>query len=152
LAAPGEYEIGGMFITGVASPRASGDPAIALDNVVYSVTCGGVTVCHLGELGRALTNAQVEAIGHVDVLLVPVGIEAGLTMGMASETVSLIEPNSVVPMQYATAGLKLQRAGVEGFLKEMGVVNPTCVPSLKVAAGEVLEETQVLLLEPFAEH
>ncbi|MBN1249714.1 MAG: MBL fold metallo-hydrolase [Anaerolineae bacterium] len=151
LAAPGEFEIGGAFITGVASPRAAGDPSIALDNVVYTVACGGVVVCHLGELGRALTNAQVEAIGHVDVLLVPVGIDSSFTAAMASETVSLIEPNTVVPMQYATAGLRLPRGGVEGFLKEMGVTNPTCVPSLRVASGEQLEETRILLLEPFVE-
>lgn len=152
LAVPGEYEIGGAFITGIASPRAADDPSVALDNVVFTVAYGGVVVCHLGELGQALTNAQVEAIGRVDVLLVPVGVEAGLTVTMASETVRLIEPNTVVPMQYATTGLTLHRGGVEGFLKEMGVSNPTTVPSLRVAAGEQLEETRVLLLEPITEH
>ncbi|MCU0521500.1 MAG: MBL fold metallo-hydrolase [Anaerolineae bacterium] len=148
LAAPGEYEIGGVFITGVASPRVASDPGITLDNVVYTASYGGVVVCHLGELGRALTSAQVESIGHVDVLLVPVGMEAGLTMAMASETVSLIEPDTVIPMQYATPGLRLPRGTVEGFLKEMGVVSPTCISSLKVVAGEHREETRVLLLEP----
>ncbi len=59
---------------------------------------GGVAICHLG-LGRALTHAQVEAIGRVDVLLIPVGIGDGLTMAMASETVSLIDPNVVVPIR-----------------------------------------------------
>jgi L-ascorbate metabolism protein UlaG (beta-lactamase superfamily) len=152
LAAPGEYEIGGVFITGVASPRAGQDSSVALDNVVYTVTYGGVVVCHLGEPGSALTNAQVEAIGHVDVLLVPVGIESGLTMAMASETVSLIEPNIVIPMQYATTGLKVQRAGVEGFLKEMGVTNPTSAPAFRSVAGEELEETRVLLLEASVPH
>ncbi len=151
LAAPGEYEIGGVFIAGVATPRVAGDPSAALENIVYTVTYEGVEICHLGQLGRALTNAQVESVGHVDVLLVPVGIDAGLTMTMASETVSLIEPSIVVPMQYATSGLKLQRGGVEGFLKEMGVATPVSVPSLRMAAGEQLEETRVLLLEPFAE-
>ena len=151
LAAPGEYEIGGVFITGVASPRAVVDPGMSLDNVVYTAAYEGLVVCHLGEIGRALTNAQVEAIGHVDVLLVPVGIEAGLTMTMAAETVSLIEPNTVIPMQYATPGLKLQRGSVEGFLKEMGVTSPTCVSSLKVVPGEQLQEIRVLLLEPSVE-
>lgn len=151
LASPGEFEIGGAFITGVASPRAGGDPAVALDNIVYTVTMGGVAICHLGELGRALTHAQVEAIGRVDVLLIPVGIEDGLTMAMASETVSLIEPNVVVPIQYATPGLRVTRASVEAFLKEMGVTNPTGAPVLRVAAGEELEETRVILLEPSSE-
>ena len=151
LASPGEYEIGGVFITGVASPRAAGDPTVALDNIVYTVTMGGVVVCHLGELGRALTHAQIEAIGRVDVLLFPVGIEVGLTMTMASETVSLIEPNVVVPIQFATPDLRVNRTSVEAFLKEMGVTNPTSAPALKVAAGEELEETRVLLLEPVVE-
>ncbi len=145
VASPGEYEIGGVFITGIASTGGG-----MAQNVIFAINCEGVIVCHLGALGRTLTQAQIEPIGRVNVLLMPVGLADGLTMTMASETVSLIEPDIVIPMQYATPGLLVDRGPVDHFLKEMGVAHPTVVPSLKVSAGAEPEETQIVLLEPYA--
>ncbi len=148
VASPGEYEIGGVFITGIASTGQAG--AGAAQNVIFAINFEGVVVCHLGALGQSLTQAQIEPIGRVNVLLMPVGLSDGLTMTMASETVSLIEPDIVIPMQYATPGLLVDRGPVDYFLKEMGVAHPTTVPSLKVTAGVEPEETQIVLLEPYA--
>jgi hypothetical protein len=134
VAGPGEYEIGGVFVTGVMSTRVSRED--------------GVTVCHLGNLSEPPTQQLVEEIGRVDVLLVPVGVPGGLTGAQVSETVSLIEPDIIVPMQYWTAGLKIDRDPVDAFLKEMGVTDPTPVASLKVVPGAIPEEMQVVLLEP----
>ena len=148
LASPGEYEIGGVFITGIAS--ASGRSGRPGENIIFMVNYGGEVVCHLGEPSQAPTQAQVEAMGRVHVLLVPVGTGGGFTLAKASETVSLVEPDVVIPMQYQTPDLSLKRDAVEGFLKEMGVTQPTVLPSLKVAAGVESEETQIVLLEPRA--
>ncbi len=148
LASPGEYEIGGVFITGIAS--ASGHSGRPGENIIFMVNYGGVVVCHLGEPSQAPTQAQVEAMGRVNVLLVPVGTSGGFTLAKASETVSLVEPDVVVPMQYQTPDLSLKRDAVEGFLKEMGITQPTVLPSLKVVAGVEPEETQIVLLEPRA--
>ena len=150
MAAPGEYEIGGVFVTGVATSFHHREGRPIRENVIYAVNYEGVVVCHLGELALTPTHAQVEAIGRVNVLLVPVGMDDGLTMTMASETVSMIEPDIVIPMQYATPGLKLERGLVDGFLKEMAVAHPTTIPSLKITAGAEPEEIQIVLLEPVA--
>jgi len=149
LAGPGEYEIGGLFITGVATFRDRKRGADAGQNIVFSVNANGVVVCHLGELGHTPTQAQVEAMGSVNVLLIPVGLPGGLTPPMASEIVSLVEPDIVVPMNYETPGLKLTRNPVNRFLKEMGVTWGDPQPSLRVLSGSSgAEETQVVLLEP----
>ncbi|HQE93641.1 MAG TPA: MBL fold metallo-hydrolase [Anaerolineae bacterium] len=149
LAGPGEYEIGGLFIAGVATFRDRKHGAERGQNVVFAVNVNGVVVCHLGELGHTPTQAQVEALGSVHVLLIPVGLPGGLNPAMASEIVSLIEPDIVVPMNYHTPGLRLSRNPVDRFLKEMGVTWGDAQPSLKVlpdASGA--EETQVVLLQP----
>ena len=148
LAGPGEYEVGGVFVTGIATYRDRKQGAELGQNVVYSINVNGVVVCHLGELGNTPTQVQVEAMGPVNVLLIPVGIPGGMTPAMASEVVSLIEPDIVVPMDYRVPGLRLTRNPVTRFLKEMGAAQGTPVPSLKVAPGTVAEETQVMLLEP----
>jgi hypothetical protein len=149
LAGPGEYEIGGLFITGVATFRDQKHGAELGQNVVFSVNVNGVVVCHLGELRHTPTQTQVEAMGSVNVLLIPVGLPGGLVPAMASEIVSLIEPDIVVPMNYHTPGLQLSRNPVDRFLKEMGVTWGDAQPSLKVLPGiSDAEETQVVLLQP----
>ncbi len=149
LAGPGEYEIGGLFITGVATFRDRKHGAELGPNVVFSINVNGVVVCHLGEIGHTPTQAQVEAMGSVNVLLIPVGLPGGLVPAMASEIVSLIEPDIVVPMNYRTPGLRLSRNPVDRFLKEMGVTWGEAQPSLKVLpGGSEAEETQVILLQP----
>jgi L-ascorbate metabolism protein UlaG (beta-lactamase superfamily) len=151
LAGPGEYEIGGVFITGVVSARNRKKSEAYEANVIYTVNYDGVVVCYLGALGRLPTQAQIEAIGRVDVLIVPVGLSGALTPSMASESASLIEPDILVPMQYKTPGLKVDRKPVTGFLKEMGVQDPTTLPSLKVTSSTDHEETQIVVLEPQAQ-
>jgi len=148
IASPGEYEIGGVFVTGVACTPEADEGGVVEEHVVYTVGYGGVVVCHLGELSRVPTQAQVEAIGPVTVLLIPVGIPNGLTPAMVSETVNLIEPTFVVPMQYHLPGLKADRNSLDGFLKELGLSEPTPLPSLKVTDGVETEETQVVVLAP----
>jgi L-ascorbate metabolism protein UlaG (beta-lactamase superfamily) len=156
IAGPGEYEIGGVFITGVASTRErpgkkkakkSGDQE-ALVNIIYTVDMQGVSVAHLGEIGRAPTQAEVEALGRVNVLLVPVGVPGGMTPVKASEAVSLIEPDVVIPMHYQTPGLKLQRKPVDGFLKEMGLGQSKPLDKLRLSARSIPEDLQIVLLEP----
>ncbi len=148
IAGPGEYEIGGLFITGIATFRDRKRGAVRGQNIVYSVNVNGVVLCHLGELGATPTQAQIEAVGHVNVLLIPVGIPNGLTLTMASEIISLIEPDIVVPMQYRMNGAKVKRNPVTRFLKEMGVAQTDPEPSLKVSSSSGTEETQIVLLEP----
>lgn len=148
LAGPGEYEIGGLFVTGIASFRDKKRGADLGQNVVFSVNVNGVVICHLGELGHTPTQTQVEAMGDVNVLLMPVGIPDGLTPAMASEIVSMVEPDIVVPMNYETPGLRTPRNPIDRFLKAMGTASGTPLTSLKMTSSSGSEETQVVLLEP----
>ncbi|MEJ5199785.1 MAG: MBL fold metallo-hydrolase, partial [Anaerolineae bacterium] len=71
---PGEYEVKGVFITGIQTWRGAGAHGEAKEeNTVFVFEFDDLTVCHLGDLARVLTQAQVEAMPDIDVLLVPVG-------------------------------------------------------------------------------
>ncbi len=156
IAGPGEYEIGGVFITGVASARARSEDnnkkKTAAQNghmqIIYTVDVQDVSVAHLGEIGRVPTQAEVEVLGRVNVLLVPVGIPGGMTPAKASEAVSLIEPDIVIPMHYQIPGLKVQRKSVQGFLKEMGLGESKPLNSLRLSASSIPEDLQIVMLEP----
>ena len=144
LNGPGEYEIGGVFITGIATNQ----NVDTSENILYLFDYGGVTIAHLGDMTKVPTQTQIEALEEVNVLLVPVGGGNSLNAAQAAELVSMLEPNIVVPMHYKIPNLKLELEDVERFLKEMGITMPEAEASLKVTPTTVPEETQIVLLEP----
>jgi L-ascorbate metabolism protein UlaG (beta-lactamase superfamily) len=144
---PGEYEIGGVFVTGVSTFHDDGGGQARGQNVAFLFDFDGLTVCHLGDLGHILTQSQLEALNGVNVLLVPVGGTSTLNASQAAEVVSLIEPNIVIPMHYKTRGLSRDLAPVSRFLKAMGVDRGTPQEMLRIKAGSLPEDTQVILME-----
>jgi L-ascorbate metabolism protein UlaG (beta-lactamase superfamily) len=145
LSGPGEYEIGGVFIAGIAMHMVDED-GTAQENVAYSIQYNSITVVHLGDLAHVPDQSTIEALGEVNVVLVPVGGGSGLKASMASEVIALIEPNYIVPMHYALPGLKFSLDPVEKFLKEMGVSKVQEESMLRVTAGALPEQPQVMLL------
>ncbi len=116
------------------------------------VTIDDVRVCHLGDLGHKLDDAEAEAVASPDVLLVPVGGHTAMNAAQAAEVVRQLEPRYVVPMHYAIPGLKLELDPIDRFLKEMGVTASEPQPKLAVQRSSVAEyETKVVVLEPKAE-
>lgn len=147
LDGPGEYEIGNVFITGIATPSENG----AAPNVIYLFDFQGFKVAHLGDMISVPSQAQIEDLEMVNVLLVPVGGGNSLNAAKAAEIVSMIEPEIVIPMHYQRPGLKLDLEPVERFLAEMGVTDVQEESSLRISAGSTPEETQVVLLTPRGE-
>ena len=145
----GEYEIGGVFITGVhtAPAKSKGGTNGAGGNTVFVFNYEDVTVCHLGDLSAILSQADIEALGTVDILLVPVGGGNGLNAGQAAELISLIEPSIVIPMHYKLAKTKLQLDPLAKFLKEMGLTKVEPQDTFKVTKSSLPEETAVVVLE-----
>jgi L-ascorbate metabolism protein UlaG (beta-lactamase superfamily) len=147
FAAPGEYEVNGVFITGISTFHDARSGSARGPNVVFLFDFDGLSVCHLGDLGHVLNQGQVEALGDVDVLLVPVGAAHTLSLSQASEVISQIEPRLVIPMHYKTSAEKARLEPVDKFFKEMGAVPMPAQPELKVTKSGLPEETQIVLLD-----
>jgi L-ascorbate metabolism protein UlaG (beta-lactamase superfamily) len=147
LACPGEYEIGGVFITGVPTFHDAEQGEARGQNTAFLYDFDGLTVCHLGDLGHVLSRNQLELLDGVNVLLIPVGGHATLNAAQAAEVVGLLEPNLVIPMHYQTAGLSRELDPVSRFLRAMGAGRTSAQEQLKVGANTLPEETQVVLLE-----
>ena len=141
---PGEYEMGGVFITGIATF----DESNSSRNVLYVFDFDGLTVAHLGDMQQVPTQKQIEALEQVNILLVPVGAGRSLNAAQAAEVVSMLEPNIVIPMHYQIPGLKLELETVDRFLQEMGVADVKEEASLKVTASGLPEETETVILLP----
>ncbi len=147
LVGPGEYEIGGMFVTGVAMHYV-GDEGNTRWNVAYLYQYDSLTVLHLGDLSHVPDQSTVEALGEVNVLLVPVGGGNALRASDAADVIAMIEPQFIVPMHYSLPGLFLELDPVDKFLKAMGVSKTQEEDMLKVSAGALPEQPQVVLLRP----
>ncbi len=148
IGGPGEYEIGGVFITGVqTNGHARNDPEKPR-NTIYLIEYNGVNVLHLGAIDRVPTQTEVESLGPVNVVLVPIGGGEGLNAAKAAEVISLLEPNLVVPMHYATPDSSIELDPLSKFLKEMGLTGVVNQPSLKITSVNALpEESQVVVLD-----
>jgi L-ascorbate metabolism protein UlaG (beta-lactamase superfamily) len=149
---PGEYEVAGVSVIGVPTYHDSEKGKREGRNTVYLIEMDDIRVCHLGDLGHKLEDAEAEAVASPDVLLVPVGGHTTMSGGQAAEVVRQLEPRYVVPMHYAIPGLKLELDPIDRFLKEMGVTSSEPQPKLSVQKSSMTEyETKVVVLEPKAE-
>ena len=146
---PGEYEIGGVFITGVLiNGNKRKHPADETRNTVYVMDYKGLTVAHLGELKNVPTQTEIEGLGEVNVALVPVGGETSLNVAKAAEVISLLEPSVVIPMHYEMKNSILNLDPLSKFLKEMGLTEVEAEESIKLSSVKSLpEETRVMVLD-----
>jgi L-ascorbate metabolism protein UlaG (beta-lactamase superfamily) len=146
ITGPGEYEVGGVFITGVQTNGHGQRDPDEPRNTLYVFDYEGVNVAHLGDLRRVPSQTEVEALGTVHVALVPVGGGGGLNAAKAAEVISLLEPGIVIPMHYGTPSSRVNLAPLNKFMKEMGLGEVEAQASLKVTRSSVPEETRVVVL------
>jgi L-ascorbate metabolism protein UlaG (beta-lactamase superfamily) len=149
ITGPGEYEVREVFITGIQTgghKSSEGGTSEAL-NTLYVFDFNSLTVAHLGNLNRVLTQAEVEAMGTVNVALVPIGSQCGLSTARAAEVINQLEPNIVIPMHCAGSSRDIPLDVLSKFLKEMGLSEIEKQPSLKVTSSALPEETQVIILD-----
>ncbi|MCE5208108.1 MAG: MBL fold metallo-hydrolase [Chloroflexi bacterium] len=146
VSGPGEYEVGGIFITAIETNGGTReDPE--LRNILSVIDIEGLTVAHLGAMRKTPSQAQVEALGPVNIALVPVGGADAMTAAKAAEVINLLEPNIVIPMHYAIPGAKINLDPLSKFLKEMGLSSIETEDSFKVTGKSALpEETRVVIL------
>jgi len=145
---PGEYEVGGVFVTGLQTDKRKKNGKEHPVNTLYLIDYYGINIVHLGDITQVPTQSEVESLGPVHIALVPVGGGGALDATRASEVISLFEPNIVIPMHYATAASKADLEPIGKFLKVMGLSEVDTLPVLNVTDPEKLpEETEVVILD-----
>lgn len=151
---PGEYEIGGVMISGVRTFHDKKKGEDLGRNTVYVIHMDDVVFCHLGDLGHELSTSQIDEIGTVDVLFIPVG--GGETIGPpeAASVIGQLEPRLVVPMHYAQEGQQsftVELGTLEAFLQEMGIKEHQAEEKLTVTNANLPaegEETKIVVMRP----
>ena len=148
LDGPGEYEAAGMHLRGVRTTRRTQEGEPQQWNTVFTAKAEGIVFCHLGNPDRLLTNKEVDDLGSLHVLMVPVGSATGLSAADAVEVARSVEPRIVIPMLYAHPGNRRELRELAPFLTEMGVREPEKQSRLTVTRSNLPDETQVAVLQP----
>jgi len=145
---PGEYEKQGIYVRGIQSYHDKAEGKERGLNTIYVIKAEDINICHLGDLGQdKLTDDQIEDLGDIDILMVPVGGKYTLDAKEAAVVVGQIEPKIIIPMHYKLPDLKLDIEGPEKFLKEIGLT-PEKVDKLKIAKKTLpTEETKLVIFE-----
>lgn len=149
VSGPGEYEIKKVIIQGIPSFHDKTKGKDRGQNTIYLIQIGQVRICHLGDLGQNLQDDQLEKIGQVDILIIPVGGTFTIASDEAPKIINQIEPRIIIPMHYQLPELKLSAkiSPVAKFLKEMGV-SPKPVEKLVVRKKDLVqEETEVVVMK-----
>lgn len=134
---PGDYELGDASIKGISAIRHLDTETDEPIDTIYRLEIGDVRLAVLGNIASKLSEEQLENIGVVDILIVPVG-GGGYTLDATSAAtiVRQIDPHVVVPVHYADESLKYEvpQDSFEVFAKELAAAVEDAGPKYKVKA------------------
>lgn len=145
---PGDYEIGDFSIHGVSATRHIDADGSEKLSTVYRIETGEIRVAILGNIAPKLSEEQLEEIGVIDLLILPVGGN-GYTLDATSGAafVRQIDPKAVIPVHYADEGLKYEvpQDALDVFIKELGAPVETVGAKLKLKGASSLPLTLTVL-------
>ena len=145
---PGEYETKEVFVEGIPIlPVSEKEKSLS---TIYTIETEDIRICHLGAFNqKELTDDQVEKIGEIDILMVPVGANDTIGTKEAIKIMSQIEPKITIPMYYQIPKLKMKLEGVDKFLKAMGIKKIEALPKLSIKKKNISsEEAKIIILNP----
>lgn len=146
---PGEYDIQEVFVQGIPAFHDDSSGKERGINTIYVIEMEGIKICHLGDLGqKELTTEQLDKIGAIDILMIPVGGTYTIDAVEAVKIIAQISPSITIPMHYKIPGLNLKIDGLDKFLKELGLKKLETLPKLVIKKKDIsTEEAKIIILQ-----
>ncbi len=145
---PGEYEVADVSLTGIAARRHIDTEEQGNQATIYRMVIGDVRVAIIGNIAPRLSEDQLEALGVVDMVVIPVG-GGGYTLDATDAAVMVrqIEPRAVIPVHYADTSLKYEvpQEEFDLFVSELSVGIVEAGPKHKIkSASNVPEQMSII--------
>ncbi len=118
------------------------------ENKIFIFDVDGVRVAHFGDLGHLLSQEQTEALGKVNVALIPVGGKFTIGPSEAWQVATDLKPNIVIPMHYKTPKVGFPLATIDQFLEGKSNVRREIGSVLEISADSLPEPIQIVFLPP----
>lgn len=149
LSAPGEFEFGGILATAFGTYTEAPGPR-AERNLIWVVEIDGIRTCHLGRLGHALSKDEIDLLGTVHVLMVPVGFRSSLKPDQVNDMISEFDPHYVIPYTHDAVDATGIRRAAGKMMSELGLKDDELRPKLAVNRSALGSGSgaNVVLLEP----
>lgn len=145
---PGEYEISGLGVRGIATPMGDANDPRAL-NTVYVLDVELITVCQLGALAGPLTTQAAQLIGHVDVLITPAGgTDQEISADQAAAVTRTLEPRVIIPVHPGVTLDGDDFSPLDAYVAEIGLPKPEPVARVTLTRGNLGEAQRLVLLRP----
>jgi L-ascorbate metabolism protein UlaG (beta-lactamase superfamily) len=141
----GLTKLGNISIKGIASYHDNHQGRERGANTIFKISSEAINLVHLGDLGQLLSAQQVQEIGEVDILLLPVGGKFTINAEEAYQIVSLLQPKIVIPMHFATAHLSFVLAPLEEFATRYDQIIKK--PSLEVHSTDLETDMKIIVLD-----
>jgi L-ascorbate metabolism protein UlaG (beta-lactamase superfamily) len=145
---PGEYETAGVIVHGIAA-RAHMDEEGKHSATIYTIEADGTRMAVLGHIYPELSEDQLEAIGMVDIVVVPIG-NSGYTLDAigALKLLKQIEPKIVIPTHYADNSINYEMPQVElaDALKNLGMEASETLDKYKYKGAELSDSMRLIVL------
>jgi len=138
----------GIQFRGIASYHDTSQGTQRGPNTIFYFTIDGTNLCHLGDLGHVLSPGQVNEIGAVDILFVPVGGFYTIDALVASQVCDQLKPKVVIPMHFKTPRCAYPIAGVEDFLKGKKNVSKVGDSEVEFERERLPAATEIVLMQP----
>src|SRR3990167_3282101 len=146
---PGEYEVSDISVQGIAA-RSHMDEESKSSATIFRVIADDIRIVITGHIHPDLTDDELEAIGTVDVLIIPVGGNGYTLDGTGALKVTRkIEPKLIIPTHFADKNIKypVEQQDLEAALKGLAMEPKETVPKLKLKPADLTETTQLIILE-----
>lgn len=148
----GEFEVKKVVVKGIDSYHDDKEGKERGGNIIYTIEMDDIRICHLGDLGQdTLVNGQLEKIGQIDILFIPIGGVSTVDWKAASTIISQIEPRVIIPMHYKISGVKgnlLKLDNADNFCKDRGVSLKDAVEKFSVKKKDLpQDESRVVIMK-----
>ena len=138
----------GIQFKGIATYHDASQGTQRGPNTVFCFTVDDISLCHLGDLGHVLSPGQVNEIGAVDILFIPVGGFYTIDAVVASQVREQLKPRIAIPMHFKTPKCAYPLAGVEDFLKGKKGVRKVIGSEMEFEREDLPTATEIVLLQP----
>jgi len=144
----GIKNVSGIEFNGVATYHDKSQGKERGDNTIFCFTVDGIALCHLGDLGHLLSQEQVDSLGSVDILFIPVGGVFTINVAEASQLCTQLRPKVIIPMHFKTPKCVYPISDVNIFLEGKKKVRQWDKSEIEFQAGKLPAESEIIVLPP----
>lgn len=144
----GTKNVKGLQFNGIATYHDESQGKERGTNIVFCFSVDGIKLCHLGDLGHRLNKAQLDEIGAIDVLFIPIGGFYTIDSKMAGLVIDDLKPGVAMPMHCKTAKCNWPLNTIDDFLAGKNNVKTMGSSEIEFQAGELPQPTAIVILEP----